>query len=106
MGGTVTSLSPTQAEETSARLRHGVRGGLPLMIPGAWELRARRPIVQAIDTGAPGQLSHAAGSGTDRERLERALEGGGAPSQRRRPQRMILAKVWRYIVRSTDAPLL
>jgi hypothetical protein len=72
------------------------------MIPGAWELRDHRPIVPAIETGAPVQLADDAGSGADRERLERAREGGGAPSQRRTPQRTILAKMWRYIIRPTD----
>ena len=103
MGGTVTSLRPTQAEDASARLQQGVRSGLPVMIPGAWELRDHHPIVRAIGTGAPVPLSHDAGSGADRERFERAREGGGAPSQRRTPQGTILAKVWRYLIRPTDA---
>lgn len=106
MGGTVTSLRPTQAEDASARLQQRVRSGLPVMIPGAWELRDYRPIVPVIETGAPVQLSHAAGSGADREQLERAREGGGAPSQRRTLQRTILAKMWCYIIRATDAPVL
>jgi hypothetical protein len=108
MGGTVTSLPATQAADASARLQQGVRSGLPVMIPGAWELRDHHPIVPVIETVAPVQLSHAAGSGADRERqrLERAREGGGAPSQQRTPQRTILAKMWRYITRPTDAPVL
>jgi hypothetical protein len=106
MGGTVTSLRPTQAEDASARLQQGVRSGLPVMIPGAWELRDYRRIVPAIETGAPVQVSHATGSGADRERLERAREGGGAPSQRRALQRTILAKMWRNIIRPHDAPVL
>ena len=103
MGGTVSSLRPTQAEDASASLQQGVGSGLPVMIPGAWELREHRPIVRAIQTGAPVLLSHDAGSGANRERLEHAREGGGAPSQRRTPQRTILAKMWRYIIRPTDA---
>jgi hypothetical protein len=106
MGGTVTSLSPTQAEDASAKLQQGVRSGLPVMIPGAWELRDYRAIVPTIETGAPVQLSHSGRSGADRERLERAREGGGAPSQRKTPQRTILAKMWRYLVRPTDKPVL
>jgi hypothetical protein len=73
------------------------------MIPGARELRNDRPIVPPTLTGAPASLSDDAGSCTDRERLERAREGGGAPSQRRKPQRTILARIWRYVMRPTDA---
>jgi hypothetical protein len=80
MGGTVTPLQPTQAADASARLQQGVRSGLPVMIPGAWELRDYRPIVPIIETGAP--------------------------SQQRTLQRTILAKMWRYIIRLTDAPVL
>lgn len=105
MGGTVTSPRLTQAEDTSAKLQETVRSGLPVMIPGAWELRAR-PIVLATETRAPVPLSHAAGAGADREQLERAREGGGAPSQRRTLPRTILAKIWRYISRPADAPVL
>jgi hypothetical protein len=105
MGGTVTSLRPTQAADASARLQQGVRSGLPVMIPGAWEVRVRRPIVQAADAGGL-LMPRAAAPGNDRERLERAREGGGAPSQRRTPQRTILAKMGRYIIRPTDAPVL
>jgi hypothetical protein len=105
MGGTVTSPPLTQAEDASAKVQQGVRSGLPVMLPGAWELRAR-PIVLATETPAPVPLSHAAGSGADRGQLERAREGGGAPSQRRTGPRTILAKMWRYITRPTDAPVL
>ena len=102
----MTSPPLTQAEDASAKLQETVRSGLPVMIPGAWELRAR-PIVLATETrAAPVPLSHAAGSGADRERLERAREGGGAPSQRRTLPRTILAKMWRYLTRPTDAPVL
>ncbi|HEX7138989.1 MAG TPA: hypothetical protein VF219_14120 [Vicinamibacterales bacterium] len=103
----MTSPRPTQAEDASTRLQQGVRSGLPVMIPGAWELRDGRPIVPAMEAaaGARAQSSHGAGSGADREQLERAREGGGAPSQRRTLQRTILAKMWRYIIRGTDAPV-
>jgi hypothetical protein len=75
------------------------------MIPGAWELRDRRPIVPAVQASAPGLLSHDAGPRADGERLERAREGGGAPSQRRTSHRTILAKMWRSIIRPTDTPV-
>ncbi len=105
MGGTVTSLQPTQAADVSARLQQGVRSGLPVVIPGAWELRDRRPIVPAIETSAPGLSSHVAGSGPI-VNGSNARERGGAPSQRRTLQRTILAKMWRDIIRPTDAPVL
>jgi hypothetical protein len=76
------------------------------MIPGAWELRDYHRIVPVIETGAPAQLSHAAGSRADRERLERAREGGGATSRQRTLQQTILARLWRYLIRPADAPVL
>jgi hypothetical protein len=96
----------TQAEDASTRLQQGVRSGLAVMIPGAWESRNRRPIVAAMETetGVPAPSSHAPGLDADRGRLERAREGGGAPSQRKAPQRTILATIWRYIIRGSDAP--
>lgn len=91
-----------QAEDASARLQQGVRSGLPVLIPGAWELRDHHPSITAIGTAAPTLLSHDAGSGAYRERLEREREGGGAPSERRTPQRTILAKMWHSIIRPTN----
>ena len=76
MGRTVTSLRPTQAEDASARLQQQVRCGVPVMIPGAWELPDHRPIVRSIESGAPMLLSHDAGPGADRERLEHAERAG------------------------------
>jgi hypothetical protein len=70
------------------------------MIPGAREVRDDRPIVPAIWTDAPVLSTDEAGSCTDRERLDRAREGGGAPSQRRTRPPAILEKIWRYIMRS------
>lgn len=104
MGGTVTSLSPTQAENPSARLQQEARSGLPVMIPGAWEVRARRPILQTADSGGLLVTPRAATPGDDRERLERAREGGGAPSERTGGQpKTILARMWRYIMYPADA---
>jgi hypothetical protein len=87
-------------------LQQGVRSERALMIPGAWEFRNRRPMVAPIETDAsvPASSSHDPGLDADRERLERAREGGGAPSQRKTPQPTILATIWRYIIRGRDAP--
>jgi hypothetical protein len=98
MGGTVTSLQPTQAADASARLQQGVRRGLPVMIPGAWEVRDCRPIVPAIETGTPVRSVLIANDSNVRDRV-------GAPSQQRVLQRTILSKMWHYIIRPTDAPV-
>jgi hypothetical protein len=101
----VTSLQPTQAADASARLQQGVRSGLPVMIPGAWEVRDCRSIVPVIEAAALVQSSHAAGSvpiASDSDVRDRV----GAPSQQRIVQRTILSKMWHYIIRSTDAPVL
>jgi hypothetical protein len=104
MGNTVTPSRPTQAEDTSTRLQAGVRNGLPVMIPGAWERRARRPIVQAADPGGVWAASPAAAPAGDRERLERAREGGGALSERPVIQpKTILARMWRFILHPAGA---
>jgi hypothetical protein len=98
MGGAVTSAGPTQAENTSTRLQEAVRSGLPVMIPGAFEVRARRPEIQAADTGQRVAVPYEAAAADDRGRLERELEGGGAPSERTgRPLTTILARVRRSV---------
>ena len=97
------SAQPTQAADASGRLQQGVRSGVPVMIPGAWEVRVGPPIVQTADAG--GLLGpRAAAPGHDRERLEREREGGGAPSQRAgsRPETMV-ARIWRRILHPVDA---
>ena len=91
-------LIATQAEDTVTRLQRGDDNGLPVLIPGAREIRVRPPdvapaeIAAAVPTRAPA-------AGDDRQRLERAREGGGAPSQRTgsRPA-TFLSKLWRMTV--------
>ena len=103
MSETMTTARRTQAGDTSVRLQQGVRSGLPVMIPGAWEARARRPVVQSADPGAVRATAPAA-IGDDRERLERAREGGGAPSERPRIQPpTIFARMWHYILHPAHA---
>jgi hypothetical protein len=98
MGGAVTSPGPTQAEQTTTRLQEGVRIGLPVMIPGAWEIRTPRPNIPTADTGQRAAVASKAAAADDRGRLERELEGGGAPSERTgRPLTTILARVRRSI---------
>jgi len=83
------------AEETVARLQHAAARGLPLPIPGAWEIRGHQsqaePTTSEPTAGA--QLSTEA-------RLEYERVGGGAAHQRRGVrQRTRLARFWRYLFR-------
>jgi hypothetical protein len=83
MGGTVMS---SQAEDTAAILQQAAHGGLPVLIPGALELRAGRPTVRLTGAATEPVTPHApAAARFDRDRLEHEREGGGAPSQRRHP---------------------
>ena len=88
----------TQADATAAILQ-AARGELPVMIPGAWEIRDARPGAGTIATdGVLPAPRAAATAGSDRQRLEREREGGGAPSQRRPVgQNTRLARLW-YVV--------
>ena len=73
----------TRPEDTTATLQRAAQGGLPVLIPGALEIRARRPA--ALRDAAPAAtvtLHAAAAPVRDRERLEHEREGGGAPSER------------------------
>jgi hypothetical protein len=80
------------AEETAAILQQAARDGVPVMIPGAFEMRAGRPTdVTSVWTA----LRSRGRTLGDRERLEREREGGGAPSQRTAGRhRTILARLW------------
>jgi hypothetical protein len=84
MGGTVMS-SP--AEDTAAILQQAAHGGLPVLIPGALEMRAGRPTVRPAGAAAEPVTPQAPATAVfDRDRLEHEREGGGAPSQRRHPR--------------------
>ena len=87
-------LSP--AEATAADLLEHRAGGPAVMIPGAFERRGRIaavPRTPAIDLLVTLPLRRV--STTDRGRLEREREGGGAPSQRVGPRRgTVLPRLW------------
>ena len=72
----------TRPEDTTATLQRAAQGGVPVLIPGALEIRVRRPA--ALRGAAPAAVTlHAAAAAVhDRERLEHEREGGGAPSER------------------------
>jgi hypothetical protein len=83
MGGTVMS---THAEDTVVLLQQSAHGGVPVLIPGAREMRAGHPA--AHPTAAvpePATPPAPAAGAVDRDRLEHEREGGGAPSERRHP---------------------
>jgi hypothetical protein len=87
MGGTVMS---THAEDTVVLLQRAAHSGVPVLIPGAREMRAghptARPTVAAPEAATP--PAPAAGA-VDRDRLEHEREGGGAPSARRHPKERV-----------------
>lgn len=74
-----------------------------LMIPGAFEIRARVPLPQprhGTNAGIPHPLQDVDGS--DRLRLDRELEGGGAPSQRRGQRRgTLMSRLWQTMLHPT-----
>lgn len=73
----------TRPEDITATLQRAAQGGLPVLIPGALEIRVRRPAaLPGAATPAAVTLHAAAAPVHDRERLEHEREGGGAPSER------------------------
>jgi hypothetical protein len=104
MGGAVKPESRTPAENTVLLLQQAAQGGSPVLIPGAWDTRAVAPAVHVTEDSDPHSTSDAQASVvSDRERLERELEGGGAPSQRPRGHRAsFLTKLWRTAVRPIE----
>lgn len=99
------TLRSTQATDILVQLQEAARGGVAVMIPGSWESRGLKPIVPAMETSTPMVSPRDSGSITDRERLERAREAGGAPSQRRTSRRTMFSRIWRYIMRPTGVRL-
>jgi alpha-beta hydrolase superfamily lysophospholipase len=87
MGGTVRKPY-AQAIETVARLQEAVRDGLPVLIPGALEMRTASADATAI-IADPVAASDRAAAIFDRLRL-------GEPEQRKRT---LLARLWRGIFR-------
>ena len=95
----------TQAEDTVARLQQAAQSGLPVLIPGAFEMRAGRPAVRPASAAAAAETPRAQAAGSGRARLEREREGGGAPSERRPGRhRSIFARLWRGVFRPAGLP--
>ena len=76
-------VHPTSAEVTEMRLQDAARCGLPVMIPGAFERGSGRSPVSSTD-GAP--------------RVRRPVPRSAVP------ERTILERIWRYVMRPTDTP--
>jgi hypothetical protein len=87
MGGTLRKPY-AQAIETVARLQEAVRDGLPVLIPGAREMRTASADATAV-IADPVAASDRAAAVFDRLRL-------GEPEQRKRT---LLARLWRGIFR-------
>ena len=94
----------TPAEDTAAILQEAAHGGLPVMIPGAFDIRDRHPRTEPpMATPEPVSSPGRTDTVDDRQRLEYELEGGGAPSERsRRPHRTILASLWHGVFHPAD----
>ena len=72
------------------------RFGTPVMIPGAFEIRASPRAARPIQRPAVGVAGHTPkAAASDRERLEREREGGGAPAQRAGGLGTIGVRLWR-----------
>jgi hypothetical protein len=75
----------TAAEESEVLLQDGLRSGRPVMIPGAFEVRA----------------------GSSRESAATAWYAPPTPGATRAiPRRSLFERLWRYIMRPTDTPSL
>jgi hypothetical protein len=83
-----------QAVDTVARLQDAVRGGLPVLIPGARETRTASADATAI-IADPVAASTRAAAVFDRLRIEDRLRFE-QPEQRKRT---LLARLWRRIFR-------
>src|SRR5207302_62024 len=103
MGGAVKAVSRTPAEYTVLLLQQA-HSSSPVMIPGAWDVRAVRPAAPPIDGAEPATTPHAQPAVVfNRERREREREGGGAPSERARGHRAsVLARLWRTTLHPTE----
>jgi len=87
----------SSAEDTTAFLQGGEHSGSPVMIPGAFEKRARAAAAPLTGTHL---TDHANGVAiSDRERLVYEREGGGAPSERSGRPATMFRRLWRTMRR-------
>jgi hypothetical protein len=91
----------TPAEDTAAILQEAAHGGLPVMIPGAFDIRDRHPRTEPTMATPERVTRHSrTDSVYDLQQLEYEREGGGAPSNR--PHRTILASLWHAVLHPAD----
>ena len=96
-------MTQTEAEATIVRLQQAERDGRPVMIPGARETRPSHPLAPPAAVVPHAPAPHTPGIDTDRAKLEREREGGGAPSERGNGHpRTRLARFWRRVFRPAD----
>ena len=93
-----------QPEDTTAILQQAADSGVPVLIPGALEMRVGRPAPPPTTANDQSITPHVRPSAVcDRERLEHEREGGGALRQRTGDQHhTILAKLWHAVFHPTD----
>jgi hypothetical protein len=95
----VNSPRSTRSSSTAAILQHAAHGGLPVLIPGALEVRVGGSTARpAIDTAESVTRPALAADAEDRERREHERAGGGAPSER--GHRTILARLSERLARA------
>ena len=94
----VNSQRRTAAEGTAAILMEAAHSGVPVLIPGAHEVRVARPGAQPAAAESSAILDDPPDQLHGRGRLEHEREGGGAPSQRQRASRGTpLARLRRWL---------
>ena len=94
----------TPAEDTAAILQEAAHGGLPVMIPGAFDIGDRHPRTEPPMIAPEPVAPHCrTDSVSDLQRLEYEREGGGAPGERpHRPHRTVLASLWHGVLHPAD----
>jgi hypothetical protein len=84
------------ASEATVAVLPAERSGSPVMIPGAFAIRASARAAPPIQGPAVRVADRPpAAAASDRERLEHEREGGGAPAQRAGGPGTIGARLWR-----------
>jgi hypothetical protein len=93
----VTPLARTPAEHSVLQLQQAADSGVPVMIPGAWNVRTAPSVPPPIAMRTTVQTPFV----PERERLER--EGGGSPSERRGAGwTSFLGRLWRTTLHPSE----